>query len=230
MEKLAVLNSRAPQVSDSRGQAELLRGLRRPNRCRGKPPLRLSGKQGVRNLIKTEQIMGGARNELGDRRSRGQLEQPDADQLEPAAYGPGLGQKPEHHQAEANVVRFSEDVQSGQRIGEAQQADGACEKEERARRDGASRIEGAPRNICAGDERTGTRNAGQVEREPRPTRWTDRVETVASSSRSLQRPPRAPPEGRPDKNRRAPARESAAPPLAPAHETSNHWARRRDCS
>src|SRR5262245_8452276 len=94
MEKLAVLNSRAPQVSGSRGQAELLRGLRRPNRCRGKPRLGLSGKQGVGNLIKTEQIMGGARNELGDRRSRGQHEQPDADRLEPAAYVPAWGRSP----------------------------------------------------------------------------------------------------------------------------------------
>src|SRR5262249_25502364 len=61
----------------------------------------------------------GARNELGDRRPRRQHEQPDADQLEAAAQAPGLRQEPEHHQTEADVVRFSERVQSGQRIGEA---------------------------------------------------------------------------------------------------------------
>ena len=67
----------------------------------------------------------GARDELGHRRPGQQHEQPDADQLERAAQAPRLRQQPEHHEAEAEVVRLGERVQSRQRIGETQQSDGA---------------------------------------------------------------------------------------------------------
>ena len=79
----------------------------------------------------------GARDELGDRRAGQQHEQPDADQLEPAAQASCQRQQAEHHETEAEVVRLGERVQSRQRIGEAQQPDGAGEEEERARRDAA---------------------------------------------------------------------------------------------
>src|SRR5262249_2204424 len=70
---------------------------------------------------------------------RQQNEQPDAEQLEPAAQASRLREQPEHHQTQAEVVRLGERVQARQRIRETEQADGACEVEERPRRDGGDR-------------------------------------------------------------------------------------------
>ena len=81
----------------------------------------------------------GACDELGDRCAGQQHEQPDADQLEPAAQTSCLRQQPQHHETQAEVVRLGECVQSRQRIGETEQPDGAREKEEGARRDGGDR-------------------------------------------------------------------------------------------
>src|SRR5262249_24436847 len=63
-------------------------------------------------------------------------EQPDAAELESVAQASRLRQQPEHHETQAEIVRLGERVQSRQRIGEAEQADGSREEKERARRDG----------------------------------------------------------------------------------------------
>ena len=77
-----------------------------------------------------------ARDELGDGRAREQHEQPDADQLEAVTQACRLRQQAEHHQPEAEIVGLGQRVQPRERIGEAQQADGAGEEEEGAGRDG----------------------------------------------------------------------------------------------
>src|SRR5262249_25429567 len=65
-------------------------------------------------------------------RAAQQDQQPDADQLERTGRTGCPRQEAEHHQAEAEVVRLGERVQPGHGVREAQQADRAREKEERA--------------------------------------------------------------------------------------------------
>src|SRR5262249_49802474 len=83
----------------------------------------------------------GTRDQLRDRCTRQQHQQPDADQLEPVAQASRQRQQAEHHETQAEIVRLGQCMQTRQRIGKAQQADRTGEKEERARRDGDDRHE-----------------------------------------------------------------------------------------
>ena len=105
--------------------------------------------------------------------------------LSAAAQASCLRQQSEHHEAQAEIVRLGERVQSRQRIGEAKQADGAGEKKERARRDGDNRhdverqahppsVDSAPSASRRGGSLLDERNGGEGGEERERQRDVDR--------------------------------------------------------
>ena len=172
-----------------------------------------------------------------DGRAGQQHEQPDRDQLERVRSAPATcGSRPEHDQAEAEIVRLGQRVQAGQRVGEAQQPDRAGEEEEDAGRDRDDREDverelidpPLPRGAPAADERLDEGDASEGGEQRQHQRDVDRAgggrrRRRAAAARRCRRCRAAAP---PSCGRRRPGPRST-PDQAERHHRQDECRRRR---